>query len=249
MAKPMISVITPTVRPEGLHLVAKALGRQTFRDFEWIVVSSNTEVLNLRGQRASVKGESRTKIIKDPEKQERDVWTLNKAYNAAIKEAEGELIVSWQDWTFAKPDALEKYWYHYQSEPKTIVSGVGGKYEDDTWAVQTWKDPRERDDQGSFYQCYFNDIEGNFCSVPRAAFYSVGGFDESLDAYYGMDFFSVLDRLNLIGGWDFKLDQSNKSYSFEHGRPKGWEEKNAIHIYKDKIRPSYIDNPILSYLK
>ena len=31
----MISVITPTIRNEGLAIVDKALRRQTYRDIEW----------------------------------------------------------------------------------------------------------------------------------------------------------------------------------------------------------------------
>lgn len=220
----MISVITCSIRPEGLALVEKALKRQTHRDFEWII-------------------QEREDLPKDC------VWTLNRDYNKAIKKAKGELIVSWQDYTFAKPDALEKYWYHYEQEPRTIVSGVGDKYQDNTWTVKTWQDPRERDDQGTFYPCYFNDIEGNFCAVPTGAFYAVGGFDESMDRYYGMDFFSVLDRLNMVGGWDFKLDQTNKSYSLEHGRlnPQ-WDEFNWLGDRYNQKRLSYVANPVLPYL-
>ena len=37
---PGISVITLTVRPEAVALVIKALKRQTFKDFEWIIASA-----------------------------------------------------------------------------------------------------------------------------------------------------------------------------------------------------------------
>lgn len=220
-----ISVISPSIRPEGIKLVKKALERQTFQDFEHII----------QGREGKIP--------------EGCVWTLNRDYNKAVKKAQGELIISWQDYTFAKPDALEKFWFHYTSEPKTIVSGVGNKYSDDTWTAITWKDPRERDDQGSFYPCYFADIEGNFSAIPKTAFYDVGGFDEFLDRWYGMDFYSVMERLSLKGGWDFKLDQTNKSYSLEHDRPVEWEVKNAIHGQYNKRRKTYLANPVLSYLK
>ncbi len=219
-----ITVITPSVRPKGLKLVEKALKRQTFRDFDWIVQGRGGEV------------------------PEGCVWRLNRDYNIAIKKAKGELIVSWQDWTYANPDVLERFWNHYQEEPKTLVTGVGNKYQDDTWTVMTWKDPRERSDQGSYYQCYFNDIEWNFCAVPKQAIYDVGGFDEFLDQWYGMDGYSVVDRINMIGGYDFKIDQGIKSYSLEHGRPPQWEEKNALHGPYNERRKDYLVNPLLPYL-
>lgn len=239
----MISVITCSVRPEGLSLVEKALKRQTLKDFEWIIVTPlDVTTLDRTVDHANYI------YVPEPARQAGDVWTLNKAYNAAIAKAKGELIVSIQDYTYVEPQALEKFFYHYQQEPKTLITGVGNKYQDDTFTTETWHDPRQREDQGTFYPCYFCDIEFNFCSIPKAAFYAVGGFDEWLDHYYGMDGYSVVERLNLLGGWDFKIDQTNRSYSLEHGRPKDWEEKNALHGPYNERRKSYLQNPVLDYL-
>ena len=54
------------------------------------------------------------------------------------------------------------------------------------------------------------------------------------------------ERIALKGGYDFYLDQTIKSYSLEHGRPNGWEEKNAIHGPYQEIRKAYVENPTLS---
>lgn len=234
-----ITVITPTIRPEGLHLVNKALKRQTLIDFEWIIISPLTFTLP---SECDV-------FVKEPEKEPGDVWTLNKAYNKALGQAKGDLIVSWQDWTYTEPQTLDKFWYHFTQEPKTVVTAVGNKYADDTWTVETWRDPRMRNDQGSFYPCFFNDIEFNLAGIPRGAFFAVGGFDEELDKWYGMDGYSVVDRLNIIGGYDFKIDQTIKSYSLEHGRVSDWEEKNALHGPYDTRRKDYLANAKLTYLQ
>ena len=198
----MISVITPSVRPKGLKIVEKALNRQSFKDFEWLV---------------------------NDKRYKGGVWGLNRAYNDLIRQSKGELLVSWQDWTFADPDCLEKFWLHFQAEPKTLVTAVGNKYADDTWMVKTWQDPRQRDDQGSYYQCFPWDIEWNLCSVPKQALYDIGGFMEDFDFEgYGMDGLGVNERINEIGGYDFKIDQSIKSYSLEHDRPKDWDKFNLL---------------------
>lgn len=165
-----------------------------------------------------------------------------------IRRSSGQLVISMQDWTYADPETLERFWTHYQLEPKTLVGAVGNKYQDESWSVMTWKDPRERSDQGTFYPCYFSDIEWNLCAVPKEALYAVGGFDEELDRFFGMDAYSVNERVNLLGGYDFKLDQSIKSYSLEHGRPPGWEENNAIHGAYNRRRQDYLKNPVLPYL-
>lgn len=211
-----ISVITPTVRPKGLDIVNKALKRQEFRDYEWLIGSPD-KPRHVHGRWV-------------PDEFELGYWTVNRIYNKLIAEAKGELIVSWQDWTYAKPDALEKFWYHYQEHKNYFVSGVGNKYQSDSWDVMTWKDSRERDDQGAFYPCYFNDIEGNFSAWPKKALYDVGGFDEKLDMMgYGMDVYGMLERVNALGTYDFYLDQTNKSYSLEHERVDDWEFHNLLY--------------------
>ena len=219
-----ISVITPTVRDAGLAMVEKALKRQTFRDFEWIVV---------RPEGKKPKGL---------------YWTLYRDYNRGVRQSKGELIVSWQDYTHTSPDTLERLWFHYQNEPKTLVGVVGNKYSDDTWRVKTWQDPRENDKFGSFYPCYFNDIEWNLCGVPRKAIYAVGGFDEYLDKYSSLCGLDILTRLNILGGWDFKLDQSIKSFSTEHGRLPDWEKNSPFHGVWVKRMEYYQKHPVLDCL-
>ena len=203
---PGISVITPTVRPEGLALVAKALKRQSFRDFEWVI--SNPVGIVVFPESL----EQPMRILKDPPKKKGDSWSVYKAYNQAVRAASGELILSCQDFTYAKSDALQKFWDHYQEDNKVIVTGVGNKYENDEWIVQTWQDPRQRTDQGTYYGCFYNDIEWNFCAIPRKAILEVGGFDETLDRYSSLCGLDVLDRLNIKGGWDFKIHQTNESF-------------------------------------
>lgn len=219
-----ISVITCTARgKDGLSLVEKALKRQSFTGFEWIIQNKSEPLDGC-------------------------VWSLNRDYNTAIKRCKGDIIVSWQDYTYACPDTLERFYNHWVSNNHILVSAVGNKYLDDTFMVETWRDPRIRRDNGTFYPCYFNDIEFNLCMIPKDAIYSVGGFDEELDMFYGMDGYSVVDRLNMIGQYDFYLDQSIQSYSLEHGRPDQWEEKNAIHGPYNMRRVTYQNNPVLSYL-
>ncbi len=220
---PKISVITCSVREAGLPLIAYALAKQNFTDYEWVVD---------------------TMSVKNPG----DYWGVYKAYNRAVKRARGELIVSVQDYTSFNPDALDKFWTHYQDDPKGIVSGVGNKYADDTWTVMTWKDPRERDDKPSFGPCIPEEIEWNFCSIPKAAIYAVGGFDEWGDKYSSLCGLDVIMRLGIQGGWMFYLDQTNKTYSLEHGRLPNWEENIPFNGPWQERLKEYVKNPVLHYL-
>ncbi len=247
-----ISVITPTIRPEGLPLVRRALENQTFKDFEWIIVAPKEQFEAIR--KIVVYGVQPFffKICEEPSKKG-DFWNLNKAYNEGIRHADGELIVSWQDYTYAKPETLEKFWFFHEREPNILIGAVGNKYKTvvPELGAMVWKDPRERSDQGSYYLCDYPDIEWNLCSCPRQALYDIGGFDEELDSLgYGMDGYSVNERIFVLKKYDFKLNQEIKSYSLPHGRPKDWEEHNNIHQNYKKRQEFYVANgPVLPYLK
>lgn len=91
----MISVLTPTIRNDGLEIIKKALNKQTYELFEWIICSP--EKPNLKGRYEWMKDDFTGGL-----------WTLNRVYNRMINYANGELIVSIQDYTSFDPDALER---------------------------------------------------------------------------------------------------------------------------------------------
>jgi hypothetical protein len=219
---PKISVLTVFKRPGGELLVKRCLEKQTFQDFEWIIVTPVKLVVTIP---------DKTKVFPDPPKQDGDVWVLNKAYNKAIKESSGELLVSIQDEIWFPPDGLEKFWFHYQdSGKKSCVTTIGDKYLrlDDFGKpeIKSWDDPRRHSNNLSYYECFPNDWELNYASVPRAGMMEIGGFDESFDKYYGWDNVDVSLRLDHFG-YKFYLDKANESKSLMQKMPVDWEEKNA----------------------
>ncbi len=233
-----ISVITPTVREEGLEEVLNSLHRQTFTDFEWIVISPKDIYV------------PEAIVLKDPPKEEGDYWSLNKAYNHAVKCAKGDLIVSIQDHTSFIPEGLAKFWFYFNNGyDKALISGIGDKYDDDN--VKVWSDPRRTLDHGTFYECFPRDVEANYCSIPKKALYECGGFDEWLDKYAGMDHISVQERLDELG-YKFYLDQTNETFSSIHARVVDWDKHLALNGPYEERR-LYLKSvgkwPVLDYLK
>jgi hypothetical protein len=113
---------------------------------------------------------------------------------------------------------------------------------DDTWIVETWHDPRIKG--VSFHEVLFNEIEFNLCAIPRQAFNDVGGYNEEMDKFYGLDGYDVVRRIDKLGTYKFYLDETIKSYSIEHTRPKDWDEKNWI----NNGYSSLIEKPTKNYL-
>jgi len=219
-----ISVITPTIRLKGLDIVRKSLSAQTFKDFEWLICSKEDPKIE--------------EAIWVPDTFTGGFWSLNRAYNALFKRAKGELIVTWQDWIFAKPDALEKFWEQYEATNKLALIGTSGhQYESINKygkpQIKIWSDPRRNEKNGSFYEIYPQDFEWNFGAIPLKAIFDVGGFCEILDEKgFGMDGYQVNERLDLLG-YKFFIDHSNESYTIRHGREDfggedNWNKNNNL---------------------
>lgn len=232
--KMKISVITPTIRKDGLAIVRKALKAQSFTDFEWLI-----------GSKFDPEIEEAIWVKDDFEE---GYWSLNRIYNKLFEDAKGELIVSLQDWIYVKQDGLEKFWNNYEATNKTaIISGVGDQYESiDKWGkpqIKIWSDPRKTDKNGSFYECYPNDAEWNWCAIPKRAILDAGGMDEGLDFLgYGGDQLQLCARIDELG-YKFYLDQTNESFTIRHDRSDfgGQEEWDANHVlfngkYDDRIK-------------
>lgn len=221
---PKITVVTPSIRKEGLEIVRKSLVKQGFTEWEWLIGSKfDPEIPEATWVKDNFKG---------------GFWTLNRIYNKMFKKAKGELIVSWQDNIWIPTDGLEKFWAAYEETGKeALITGVGDQYERVNEfgkpEVKVWSDPRKTTKHGSFYEVEFNDIEYNWGALPRRLIFEVGGADEQLDFLgLGAEIFSIGDRLNDLG-MKFFIDQSNESYSIKHGREafggqEAWDANNTF---------------------
>jgi hypothetical protein len=221
----MISIITPTIRKEGLAIVARAIQKQTWDDWEWLIGSPfDPEIPWATWVKDDFEG---------------GFWTLNRIYNKLFQQAKGELVVSWQDFIYATPEGLESFWTAYtEFGGRGLISGVGDQYKSlDAFGKpyeKIWSDPRKSFQyHGSFYECQWNDIEWNWAAIPKAAFFGVGGMDEELDFLgYGGDQLQLCDRLSDTNLYSFWLDRSNESYTLRHERDShgGQEEWDRNHV-------------------
>lgn len=109
-AKPKITVITPSIRPDGLKVTYNTLRPQTFQDFEWLT-------------RLSIPGEKSD---------------LCYQMNRALEEARGELIVFLQDYIEIDKDALQRIWDKYQAEPNVCWTMPVGKKDLDNPGKVNW---------------------------------------------------------------------------------------------------------------
>lgn len=151
-----ISVITPTIRPEGLKIMQECLARQTLKDFEWLVEVGMT-----------------------------DKSDLNAALNRMIRRARGELLVFYQDFIGIHPDGLKRFWEAHQMIEAFYTAPVNSD-----WRSQPENQKKKLD---------FMQWEIDWGACPKKAIVDIGGFDETLDEFWGFDNVNVGLRATIKG--------------------------------------------------
>lgn len=185
-----ISVVTPTIRPEGLEVMKKCLEDQTAQDFEWLVEVG----LANRGH------------------------DLNAAFNRMIKRAKGELIVFYEDYTKILQDGLERFWKAYQDNPNTLFTAPLGKV--DAWSDSPrwdWRAMKQNPEQGDYTDCRWQTCELDWGAIPKDILYKIGGFDEELDKYWSCDNVNVGKRAHLAG-CQFRCVFTNPAVALDHDK-------------------------------
>lgn len=227
-ADALVSVITPSVRPDMLPIIGKCLARQSI-EFEWLVVAP--QKLQKKMDKACSQW-SFYRFIPEPPKKPDDYYALCKAWNKGFSKAKGKLVVNIQDGLWFPPDLLERFWYHYQNNPKGLVTAIGHQYEkfDENGKPEklVWTDPRSRQDLGSFYQVAPTEMEMALCSVPKQALLDCGGIDEEYDKGAAVGEKEMCWRLDKLG-YIFFIDQTLEYRAVKHPRlTKDWDEKYKI---------------------
>ena len=216
-----ISVVTPSVRLDGLNIVRRCLSRQTEQKFEWIIVSPFS-VIELDRELDHYQ----YVYVKEPVRNEGDTYGLNKAWNAAFKIAKGDLIVSIVDMQWFQPDLLERLWFHYETDPMKCIGAVGNQYlreENGKPEHLAWTDPRVREDM--FYEIPPIDLELCVASLPMKGIKDVGGMDEVFDSFAALSEKEMCVRMQRFG-YSFWIDQSIQYRAIQHPRlTKDWDEK------------------------
>jgi len=105
---PKISVLTPTIRPEGLKPVMASLEKQVFKDYEWQVEVG----MPWKGH------------------------DLNAAMNRMLRRAKGELIVIIQDYITFPSFALGEMWTQHEAEPLAFITYPMGKLDAKTGDIK-----------------------------------------------------------------------------------------------------------------
>lgn len=170
------SIITPTIRPQYLQMTKDTLAQQTVQDFEHIVMAG------------------------DPA----NGFTLPKDYNAALRKAQGDIIVSLQDCIEIPPTALERMGQLDHTRTAYTYPVVKQGKKPDWRMFKT--DGDEIDSQH---------WEIDFASAPRSLFFDVGGFDEVYCDGWSCDNVELAIRAS-FAGYAFRVKHPPAGSALDH---------------------------------
>jgi hypothetical protein len=231
-----VSVLTPTVRPEMVEIIAKCLSRQDFElKFEWLITTRSDLKQKIID---SIKTNIKYQIFEDPPMRKDDIWKLCAGWNNLYARSKGELIVNIQDGIYFEHDLLSRMWFHYQQNHRILVGAIGHQYsgldENGKPINEVWHDPRARTDI-SFQEVPPSEIEMTINSIPKQAIIECGGIDEIYDTANGAQEKEMCWRLNKMN-WDFFLDHSIEYRAIHHPRLfENWDK-----VYKEVTTPLFV---------
>lgn len=121
-----ISIITPSIRPEGLVITQQCLKEQTFQDFEWLVELGTGN--------------------------EHD---LNRAFNRCLRRAKGEIVVFLQDYIKIESDALAQIMANYKGKFMTFPVGKTDKLDFSGNVKWDWRKVRKGEIPWNYWEIDF----------------------------------------------------------------------------------------------
>lgn len=209
-----VSLLYVTNRPGGMDVLLGNVLRQTFGDFETVIIDGY---------------EGRT--VSEPPKKEGRLTNIWASYNEGLRQCHSELVVFLQDYIWIGPAGIKRF-VEDQERQAGFYTGVGNVgegpdyYQDD--AVSTWKepwynpperirwmDPRIGAWQGQIVEIGADAWENNWACAPLKALRELGGFDEEYDLGWGWAEKDLALRAE-AAGHKLYMDTGNRCMAWWH---------------------------------
>lgn len=224
---PLVSIVTPTIRTGWWNMMAYNLSKQTYKNFEWIIVDDYKEDRSEIARKYAEKYDITIRYLRGdkiasnyPRR-----YGLVRANNKAWKESKGELLVWLQDFILIpqngiemlvdlnrhNPDALiapvDEYWYAKEPDRTNLEDWWNG----DTNILDkfSWRNVRKqfigiRPSENPF------DFEMNYGAIPKHILDKLNGWWEFMDDGLGYDNTEIAYRA-LQAGYKLLIDDRNEA--------------------------------------
>lgn len=249
-----VTVYTPTIRKGFWNIMASNLAKQTYKNFEWLVIDDNQEDRSKTLAETAKKYGITARYAKGKERAIKRTYGLVNANNTALQMAKGELLVFLQDFVLMPEDGLEQLVTLYKKNPDALIAPVdmyvAPKIKPDIES-EDWFDGKT-DVIGDFIRQNVRiqnkglretknpyDFEQNYGAIPVKIAKELGGWYEFYDEGLGYDNTDISLRA-LLKGYRILLDETNVAICIDHWEALSGTRENVIGRARKLNDPRYI---------
>lgn len=226
-----VSIYTPTIREGWFNIMSENLSKQTYKNFEWLIIDDHKENRADIAKKYAEKYGLNIRYIRGKEHKVKRNYSLINANNTAMLEAKGSLLVVLQDFIILQPTAIEELVRLHKQHPDDLIAPVDVYYEPkikpDTSNSEDWfngstdvigKFMRKNiriDNRGFRRTKWPFDFEQNFGAIPMSTLKKLGGWWEFQDEGLGFDNTELAWRVMELG-YKVWVDELNIAICLDH---------------------------------
>lgn len=222
---PFVSIVTITIREGWWNIMAENLSKQTYGNFEWIIVDDHKEDRKQIAEKYAKKYNLNIRYIRGDKAKGtyKRHYGLVRSNNIAWKAAKGELMVFIQDFILIQNYGIERLVDIYRHNPKSIIAPTDVYYyakeideenREDWWSGDlsvctdvSWTNIRN-EYKGMRKTDNPYDFEMNWGAIPKALLDELHGWWEFFDNGMGYDNAEIAYRA-MKRGYEIILDDTN----------------------------------------
>lgn len=258
-AQPFVSVVTITIRTGFWNIMSENLSRQTYKNFEWIIIDDYKEDRSELAKKYAKQYNLNIKYLRGDkvlEKYNRR-YGLVRANNKAWKNASGELLVFLQDFILIPERGIENLVMLYGHHPEALLAPTDDYFhcvepnkdnkedwfdgELDIVTDHSWRNIRNKYEGIRRTDNPF-DFEMNWGAIPKATLEKLNGWWEFFDDGLGFDNTEIAYRA-IKAKIDIIVDDTNVATCINLWPHIGGTDENI------KKRERYLGVPYYVYLK
>jgi hypothetical protein len=225
-----LTVYTPTIRRGFWNIMADNLSKQTYKNFEWVIVDDYPRDRSDTAQEYASKYKLDIKYLRGKPRKVKRTYGLCNANNTVMENATGEVLVFLQDFILIPLDGLEQIATLYRKHPDCLQALP------DAYYAPKIKPDKEKEDWfngntdviGEFIRKNIRiqnlglrfsdnpmDFEQNYGAIPIKIARELGGWHEWLDEGLGWDNTDMAWR-SLQSGYKILIDETNIAVCIDH---------------------------------